>query len=198
MALVALRNTPLASVLAAPTLALGLESRLRDRWGDARPGPRRMAVPRRVIELGTSLILVAAAFAIFLPRSLGQHAADQQREAGYPVEAVNLLVVARPEARVVAEYGWAGYVIYRLYERGGRVFIDGRNDMYAEEILDHYTSISVGDPGWEDLVNRHSADAMLFSPSAPITKGIAQAAGWCEAYRDKDQVLLFRACDDEG
>lgn len=194
MALVALRNTPVATVLAAPTLALGLESRLLGRWGSARPGRQRTAVPRRVMELGMGLIVVAASFAILLPRSIGQGAINQG-ENDYPVAAVNLLAAEDPDARVVAEYGWGGYVIHRLYELGGRVFIDGRNDMYAEQILDDYTSISVGDSGWEELVDQYGADSMLFPPYRAITKGIAQAAGWCEAFRNEDQVLLRRDCE---
>lgn len=188
MALVALRNTPVAGVLAAPALALGLEDRLRARWGDPRPAPARLAVPRRVMELALAAIVVGAAVVIFGMRP----AAD--RAAAYPVAAVDLLETSHPEARVVAEYGWGGYVIHELYERGGRVFVDGRNDMYTEEILDAYTDIGLGNPGWEDQVDRYGADTLLFPPSRPITKGIAQAAGWCERYRDATQVLLARTC----
>jgi hypothetical protein len=194
MALVALRNTPVAAVLAAPTLAFGLELRIRERWGAPRPGSAATALPRRVMELGIAIIIIIASFVMFLPQSLGVGAIESQREGGYPVEAADQLLADLPRARVVAEYGWGGYVIYRLYDAGGRVFIDGRNDMYEESILDDYTTVSVGDPGWEDIVDRHGADAMLFPPYRAITKGIAQAAGWCEAYRDDEQVLLLRDC----
>lgn len=198
MALVALRNTPVAAVLAASTLALGLESRIRGRWGERRAGSAATALPRRVMELGIAAVIVIASLFMFLPRSLGIGAIESQRESGYPVEAADLLLAELPRARVVAEYGWGGYVIYRLHDAGGRVFIDGRNDMYAEEILDDYTTVSVGDPGWEEIVDRYGADAMLFPPYRAITKGVAQSAGWCEAYRDDEQVLLLRDCSQLG
>jgi len=92
----------------------------------------------------------------------------------------------------VVEYGWAGYVINRLYESGGRVFVDGRNDMYPETILEEYSAIRAADPGWEEIVDRYDANWLLFPPATAITRGPATDAGWCEAYRDDRQVLLER------
>ena len=194
MALVALRNGPVAAVLAVPTLALGLEDRLRG-W---RRAPRQLrpreALGRRVIEVVVAVAIAAAGFAIFLPQAMGTTQEEQQMDAGYPVQAVDLLARDHPDARVLPEYGWGGYLIYRLYDDGGRVFVDGRNDMYAEQVLDDYTAISRADPGWEALADAYGVDAMLFPPSQPITRGPAEAAGWCEAFRDEDSVLMLREC----
>ncbi|HET9416149.1 MAG TPA: hypothetical protein VFP30_01280, partial [Candidatus Limnocylindria bacterium] len=196
MALVALRNAPVAAVLATPTLALGFEDRLRAWRGEYRPAGWRFAAARRAMEVSAALVVMIAAFVIFaLPNVLFVNQIEKQRDAGFPVNALDLLERGHPDARVLPEYGWGGYVIYRLYEDGGRVFVDGRNDMYAEQILDDYTSISKGDEDWEALADGYGVEALLFPPSQPITKGLAQAAGWCEAYRDDDSVLLLRECD---
>jgi hypothetical protein len=194
MALVALRNGPVAAVLATPTLALGLEDRLRAWRGAHRPSGARVAVGRRAIEMVTAAVVIVGAVAIFVPPALTRSLEQQQEDAGYPVAAVNLLERDHPQIRVAAEYGWGGYLIYRLFDDGGRVFVDGRNDMYAEQILDHYTAISSGDPGWEQLTDAYGVEALLFPPSQPITRGLADAAGWCEAYRDTNSVLLLREC----
>lgn len=194
MALVALRNAPVAAVLAVPTLALGLEDRLHSWRGAKRPAAPRAAFPRRLMEGIAAVAVGVGALLIFLPPGLRTDVRDQQSEAGFPVEAADLLEEQHPTIRVVPEYGWGGYLIYRLYEQGGRVFVDGRNDMYDERILDDYTTISLADPGWEELVDDYGAEALLFPPTRPITKGLAQAAGWCEAYRDASSVLLLRSC----
>lgn len=194
MALVALRNAPVAAVLAIPTLALGLEDRLRAWRGDHRPASARMALGRRGMEMAAALAVVIGALVIFAPPGLTRSPSVQQAEAGYPIDAVNLLERDHPQIRVLAEYGWGGYLIYRLFDGGGRVFVDGRNDMYAERILDDYTAISQGDEGWGDLVDEYGVEALLFPPAQPITKGLAQAAGWCEAHRDDNSVLLLREC----
>lgn len=195
MALVALRNAPVAAVLATPTLALGLEDRLRAWRGEHRPAATRIAGARRAMEIAAALAVVIGAFVIFAPpKVLFLAPAQQQAEAGYPVAAADLLARVHPDVRVLGEYGWGGYLIYRLYDSGGRVFVDGRNDMYAEAILDDYTAISKGDEGWEALLNEYGVEALLFPPTQPITKGLAQSAGWCEAHRDDQSVLLLRDC----
>ena len=194
IALIALRNGPVAAVLAVPTLGLGLEDRLRAWRGSHRPAGQRVALARRVMEGLAAVAVVAAAFVILLPPSMSATADEQQLEAGYPVMAADLLAEEYPGVRVVPDYGWGGYLIYRLYDHGGRVFVDGRNDMYAEQILDDYTAISQADAGWEELVDEYGVDALLFPPSRPLTKGLAEAAGWCEAYRDDQSVLLLRDC----
>ena len=194
MALVALRNSPVAAVLTAPTLALGLENRFAIWRGPYRAAPSRIALGRRAMEGVAGIAIVVGAAVIFMPRALTSDARAQQREAGYPVEAVDLLADSSLDVRVVPEYGWGGYAIYRLFDEGGRVFIDGRNDMYAEQILDEYTKIALADDGWQAVVSDYGVNALLFPPTRPIVKGLGQAEGWCEAYRDESAVLLLREC----
>jgi hypothetical protein len=146
------------------------------------------------MEGAAAVAVSVAAFVIFALPGLNRPLVEQQAAAGYPVAAADLLARDHPDIRVLPEYGWGGYLIYRLHDHGGRVFVDGRNDMYAEQILDDYTAISSGDEGWEALTDRYGVEAMLFPPGQPITKGLAQAAGWCEGYRDEDSVLLLRQC----
>jgi hypothetical protein len=112
----------------------------------------------------------------------------------FPVPAVELLLRVAPDARVLAEYGWGGYVIHELYPTGGRVFVDGRNDMYDQQILEDYDAIRLADPGWEAIADRYGVEAIVLKPTATLTRGPAEAAGWCEAYRDETQVLYLRAC----
>ena len=52
---------------------------------------------------------------------------------------------------MLADYGWGGYVIHELYQSGGRVFVDGRNDMYDQQVLDDYDPIKNADPGGRHL-----------------------------------------------
>ena len=99
----------------------------------------------------------------------------------------------KPDARVLAEYGWGGYVISRVYDAGGRVFVDGRNDMYPT-ILNDYSAIRDASAGWPNLVRRYGVNAVLLAPEAALVRGPLAAAGWCTAYRDAVQVLMLRAC----
>lgn len=190
-ALVATRNVPIAALLALPTLALGLGDRLPAR---SSVRPARVARARRLIEIGLAAVVLAAAVLI-VPR-LPAVAGDQVIPRSFPVAAVDRLAEMDPDARVLAEYHWGGYVIYRLFDSGARVFVDGRNDMYDDRILEDYVSIRNAEPGWESLLDRYGADAILLPPEAALVGGPAQGAGWCEVDRNGTSVLLTRKpCD---
>lgn len=186
--LLALRNAPLSALMAMPTLAFALEG-LRGRGVARRPPTQSMALARRLMEIVMATIVAVAAWAILVPRDIEASSADATA-AEFPVEATDLLRQRDPDARVLAEYGWAGWVIHELYPTGGRVFVDGRNDMYPEAILRDYSAVRAGDPGFADILDRHRVEWLLFPPETTITRGPAEAAGWCEAYRDERQVLL--------
>jgi hypothetical protein len=178
-ALIANRNTPVAAVASLPALAFGLAPLVRRREQTLDPA-------RRVVEAAAVGAVVVGAL-LLLPSTPGAHGVSLDR---YPASAV-AAIEADSGTRVLAEYGWAGYVIHELADDGALVFVDGRNDMYPEEILDAYSTVRAANPGWTELVERHGVNLMLFPPDAPIVRGVAQADGWCEAFRNTNQVLLI-------
>jgi hypothetical protein len=187
-----IRNEPIAAILAVPTLGLGLEARIMERRGPHRPAPARLAFGRRVLELSLAAVVSVGGALLILPRS-PIHAVPNVASA-YPAIAVDTLLKMKPNVHVIAEYGWGGYVISRIYDSGGRVFVDGRNDMYSEQILDDYSTIRDINGDWVGLTRKYGVEAMLFPPNATIVKGAATSAGWCEAYHDSKSVLLVKDC----
>jgi hypothetical protein len=193
MGLLALRNIPLAAVLATPALAIGIQGFLKHGEHVVERVTEGRAVQRRMMEIAGASVIVIATSVMFAPLGIGA-GAEAAVAKSFPVAAVNRLAQVQPTAHVLAEYGWGGYVIHELYARGGRVFVDGRNDMYSQQILDDYLHIRNADDGWQGLVDRYGVDAMLLPPGATITRGAATTAGWCESYRDEMSVLLLRGC----
>jgi hypothetical protein len=194
VALLALRNAPVAAIIGLPALAIGLNTSL-DAWRPRRiVRSARTATARRLIEAATVAVVLVVGLVMLIPAD-PRAAIAANIEAHHPVQSVDLLLARDPGARVVAEYGWGGYVIGRMYHAGGRVMVDGRNDMYDESILEDYGHIREADAGWVDIADRYHVDALLFPPDKPITKGPAEDAGWCEAYRDDNEVLYLRTCD---
>jgi hypothetical protein len=187
MALIAVRNGPVAAVLATPALAIALDARLPALGGNsARPTSEQIG--RRVVELFGSAVIVIAAI-------IGLPALARAAPAAYfPVSGVDRLLIVQPAARVLGEYSWGGYLINRLFPSGGRVFVDGRNDMYGDQILEDYTTAVAAGAGWPGILNRYGVTAILLPPDKPLVRGPAQAGGWCEAYRDDHQVLLLHDC----
>jgi hypothetical protein len=188
--LLAMRSVPIAAVLAAPTLAYGLDDRLLA-WRDGAGGARAAAPAQRIIDLVAALAVALAAIVMLAPRDLEASTAAEERRR-FPAESVELLAAQLPEARVFAEYSWGGYVEYRLHDVGGTSFIDGRNDMFDQSILDDYSLIRSAGPDWDTKLRDYGATAILLPPDAPLTRGPAEAAGWCEALRTQLEVLLLR------
>jgi hypothetical protein len=197
LALLALRNAPIAAVFAMPTLVMGFEARLRER-DERRARQRRPMAPsralgRRVMELVTAVVITAGSMVVLIPSDLNA-AIDKSLVTRFPVAGVDALERLAPDANVLAEYGWGGYVIWRLHDRGGHVFVDGRNDMYSQQVLEDYSSIRAADPDWQELADKYGVEALLFPPEITLTRGPAKDAGWCEVLRDKWQVLYLRNC----
>ena len=190
--LLAMRAAPVAAVLAAPTLAYGLDDRLQ-RWRRPEPPAQasRVVVARRAIDLAAATAIAAAALVMLAPRDLVASTAAEERR-NFPVESADLLASDLPTARVFAEYSWGGYVEYRLHEVGGTSFIDGRNDMFNQSILEDYSEIRAAAPGWDTMLGGYGATAILLPPDAPLTRGPAESAGWCVALRTEWEVLLLR------
>ncbi len=148
------------------------------------------------METATVVVVVACAGLVLLPASPLHRSLQPLAQGGvpFPSGGVDRLAAIAPDARVLAYYDWGGYVIERLYPTGGRVFIDSRADMYPDRILNDYLAIQDAQPSWPRLVASYGVQAMLFRPWDPIAAGPAVAAGWCEAYRDADTVLLLAHC----
>jgi hypothetical protein len=74
--------------------------------------------------------------------------------------------------------------------------------MYDQAILEDYSAIRAADAGWEELLASYEVDAMIWPPSAILTRGpldgpLLDGTTWCEAYRDETQVLYLPECPPE-
>jgi hypothetical protein len=193
--LLAMRVIPVAAVVCMPVLAYGIRDRLASREATATAGKAPDEMGRRIADLAAAAIVVVAAFLFLAPKDLVSFvAAEEQRR--FPSAEIQVLVREQPAANVFAEYSWGGYVEYRLHDLGGRSFIDGRNDMFDQRILDDYSFIRAADTGWAARLARYGATAILLPPDAPLTHGPAQEAGWCVANRSDLAILLLRSCPD--
>jgi hypothetical protein len=76
--------------------------------------------------------------------------------------------------------------------------VDGRNDIYSDEILNDYVSIRNASDGWEGLAERYDVEAMILPPEAAVVTQAPLTGDWCEAYRDDVAVLLLRSCSSQA
>ncbi|MGH2488930.1 MAG: hypothetical protein ACRDFR_04880 [Candidatus Limnocylindria bacterium] len=189
MSLVSLRNAALLAVWSVPVVAMSLAARWPARL-TPRPAPASQARTRRVMEAATAVAIVAISAVLVLPQTPAAHL-DETVASEFPEAPMDIVLRENLDARILAEYGWGGYVIYRGFDSGARVFVDGRNDMYDQSILEDYSAIRAADPGWEELLASYRVEAMIWPTSVVLTRGLLDGTVWCEAYRDADQVLYM-------
>jgi hypothetical protein len=191
MSLVSLRNAPLLAVWGLPVIALAISAR----WpaSETKTASASQARTRRWMEFVTALVVVIGGALVVIPRTTALNIeANVARK--FPEAGLDRLLEITPNPRLLAEYGWGGYSIYRIFDSGGRVFVDGRNDMYDQSILDDYSAIRDADPGWQDLLASYQVEAMLWPPKVALTRVLAETGDWCEVYRDDHQVLYLPDC----
>ena len=197
MSLISLRNAPLLAVWSVPVVAMGLVARWPARL-TPKPVPANQQPIRRAMEAIAAVAIIVVSAVLVLPRTPAAHL-EAAVASEFPAAAMEIIQEVNPDARVLAEYGWGGYVIWSGYDHGARVFVDGRNDMYDQAILEDYSAIRQADEGWEEILAEYDVEAMIWPPEAVLTRGLLDGplpdgTEWCEEFRDETQILYLPEC----
>ena len=107
----------------------------------------------------------------------------------YPVEALAWIEVHHPEKQLFSSYTWGGYLIYSL--RDYPVFVDGRTDLFNDDIIGQWIQVVNAGEGWQDILDRWKVNTILLEPSRPIVT-LLPLAGWKIVYQDPVAVVLAR------
>lgn len=186
----AARNIGLFAVAAAPVLARHLEDVLQPIRARMK-GERQ--VPENIARLLNLVILVVVAFgalvrvATQLPRSVNQAAIAETM----PVGAVDFIQDHTPPGPLFNSYNWGGYVLWRLYPDYPS-FVDGRTDLFNDELLTSYLAAWSGEDEWRGLFEKWGIRLVLIEPDAPLAS-VLKANGWKVLYQDPLAVVLAPA-----
>lgn len=191
MALLAWRNVALFALVAPPALtrhAAPLLDALRRRFGLGRaPSPAPTPLLKR-LNLAILFILILATLAkagADFPSAANQQAFRQS----LPVDAVAFIKQKSPPGRLFNSYNWGGYLLWELPEYP--VFIDGRTDLYNDEVINQWLQVVRAEPGWQQTLDRWEVRLILLEPTIPLV-GHLQDNGWQELYRDERAVVYAR------
>ncbi len=110
-------------------------------------------------------------------------------QKGYPAGAVEWMQAHDLHGRVFNEYAWGGYLDWSA--RDLPVFVDGRTDLFGDEIIGEWMAVIRADPGWQDILNRRQVEFVLLQPGRPVLSRLEQN-GWIPLYRDAVSVLYER------
>jgi hypothetical protein len=199
LALSSQRHVPLFVLAAAPLTArcavaiLGwVSAQLPQSQAVLRPRPaasnRRWALGAvnvvLLLAIGTGMIAYRA-----LP-SLTPASESRAIASSFPVHTVDVLATLPERSRVFNYYDMGGYLAWRLYPTGGRVFIDGRVEVYGPGVFGDFLRINSLAPGWEQTLASYASSAVLLPNSHPLL-GELEQRGYLVAARDQVATLLI-------
>jgi hypothetical protein len=208
LALSSQRHVPLFVLAAAPLMArcglalLSLASTIRPR-ADRRPAaqaallwtPARRTAPTvalGAINLALLLVVGAGMIAYRAVPSLRPAAESAAISMALPVHAVDTLQSLGRPVRVFNYYDYGGYLVWRLFPGGSRVFIDGRVEVYGSEVFSRYLRVSYLATGWPEVLVQAQPDAILLPSGHPLVGILQQDPHWTLLSQDGVATLFTR------
>lgn len=120
----------------------------------------------------------------------------------YPKGAIAFLKNDLPKGEILSEYGWGGYLIWKLPEK--KVFVDGRmptwkwaapNRRESSSAFGDYLALLRGNKRFRDVAEKYTITTALLpvviqeeGSYSPVLTQI-QEAGWKEVYKDEVAVV---------
>jgi hypothetical protein len=105
---------------------------------------------------------------------------------GSPTGAIQWINDNRPGARVLNEYNWGGYLQWAM--PAAKIFVDGRTDIFGDEVIGAWIQVVQGGDGWEDVIARYEVDLVMVMPDRALVHKLEQA-GWTKVFADEKAVI---------
>ena len=107
----------------------------------------------------------------------------------FPMDAVAWMKEENPPGRIFNSYNWGGYLTWNLREYP--VFVDGRTDLFGDEIITVWAQVMNGESHWEDVFTEWEVNVILVEKDQAITR-VLKNSGWIEKYQDHLSVIFTR------
>lgn len=193
LGLLAVRNIALFALVAPLILtrhAAAVQERL-ERVFRRHPQPRAPALPgRSFYALNYALLAVLILAVLFKTLTVLPAQANQREfQKNLPVQAVEFLRKNQPPGRLFNSYNWGGYLLFELPQYP--VFVDGRTDLYDDELVAEWLQVMRADGGWPAVLDRWGVRLILVEPETAVVGQLAEH-GWRLLYQDNVAVLYGR------
>jgi hypothetical protein len=186
MGFLAWRNTNLLSIVAPAIILRYGQPLLEKHFPDWNPDHAVSRV-QSAVHIGAVTLLTTAAL-IFGVSVLAPESIRAAVSLQLPVAAVDHLAAHPVPGGLFNSYNFGSYLLWQLPD--SPVFVDGRTDLYNDEILDQYLTVIRAQEGWRDILERWQIHVVFIEPSTPILQLLA-AEGWTVYYEDSQAVILI-------
>jgi hypothetical protein len=206
LALLARRNFGPFAMVAAPVLSrhlpvlleswvesvrpswLQAKSRLRflDRLPQSKPLSPGISKTLNVLIIGLlALVAVAKIYLVTSPDLV-----DYFEKRTFPVAAVDWIEGNRPPSNLFNAYNWGGYLLWNLPEYP--VFVDGRTDLYNDQLLEEYLRIVAGGTDALNLLHVHGVNVVLVEAGSELSQLLEVSPDWQRRFRDDLAAVFVR------
>lgn len=178
--LAANRQVPFVGLVAIPVLAMLLQQT-----------SQYHAIAASIDERPRPIPIGVALLALLTSGFFGSHLAVDRsiatQDLRYPVTAIAFLERHRLTDRVLSDNVAGGYLIHR----GIPVFIDGRLDLYGDQLVFEWLLALRGLPGWTDLLAHYQPGALLLPRSTALRQLALASKQWKLVYDDERYSVLL-------
>ncbi len=92
--------------------------------------------------------------------------------------------------KLLNDYNFGGYLMWKFYPQS-KVFIDGRLEVYAGEVMDDYLNF-INNKEPETILDKYEIEALILRPEREITKKLIHECKWDLLYFDYNSVILVK------
>jgi hypothetical protein len=107
----------------------------------------------------------------------------------FPVGAVDWIKQKHPNGQIFNDYNWGGYLTYHLQDYP--VYIDGRADLYGNEIMNEYMQIVQARGDWQRILDSWGVNLILLEPGWPINQYLRNADNQWNIFYEDDHSILY-------
>ena len=113
-------------------------------------------------------------------------------KAEHLTQLVDYLDENLPAGKMYNEYALGGYLLYAL-KQTPKVFIDGRADMYGEQILSDYNTVKFSSSERDKLLEQYGIDWVVFEKDSALVAALEDSESWKSIYTNEHYAVLTKA-----
>jgi hypothetical protein len=152
---------------------------------EPRPGP-----VSGLVNLAVLAVVAIVALAQVLP-NLRSGFRSTAISRDYPVAAVDFVQADPPPGNVFNQYGYGGYLVYRMWPKTN-VYIYGDAAVMGDPFLNEYQGVAVIHSDYGQVLDRRGVTWVIYSTGEALEVVLQQSPDWRLVYQDKVASVLVR------
>lgn len=188
MALLAGRNIAVFAVVATPILTIHLDAALAERGWVLQTVKRPTRGMARLNVILVGVVMLGSLAKVLLV--LDQKTVREGQAMFLPLDAAAYINENRPAGPLFNSYNWGGYLMFALPEYP--VFVDGRTDLYGDQLLITYLNAARGSEGWRETLDQYNIRLVVVETQSGLAQRLREEPGWLVDYEDELAIVLAK------